>query len=79
VVRWRVDAPSFSAGGRHRCRGSCRGGLAGALGVKHSWTGFGEKKLLDWLHLLIIPTVLGTTVLWFNYNQGRSERNIAAE
>lgn len=48
-------------------------------GYRHSWTGFGDKKLWDWLHLLIVPTVLGSALLWFNYSQSSSEQEIAVE
>jgi hypothetical protein len=49
------------------------------VGYRGAWTGFTDKKLWDWLHLLVIPTVLGATVLWFNYTQGKSEKEIASE
>ncbi len=49
------------------------------VGYRHSWTGFGDKKLWDWLHLLIVPTVLGSALLWFNFSQSNSEQEIAVE
>lgn len=59
-----------------------------------AWAGFGaytspphivktdfqrEKTLWDWMQLLIIPVVLALGGLWFNLQQSRTEREIAAD
>ncbi len=53
------------------------------------WTGFGahtngetivrEKKLWDWLELLIIPAVLAGGALWLNRTEKETERKIARD
>lgn len=45
------------------------------------WTGFGEKKLWDWLQLLsalAIPIVLTIAGFWFTSQQARQQRDIEA-
>ena len=48
-------------------------------GASLRWTGFGEKKLWDWLQLLsalAIPVVLAAAGLWFSGQQDRTQRAI---
>lgn len=42
-------------------------------------TGLEDKTLWDWMELLIVPFVLATGALWFNYSQKKVELRIAKE
>lgn len=45
--------------------------------VTPDWSGFGDKTLWDLLELIIIPVVLAAGVIWFEWRQRESERDIA--
>jgi uncharacterized protein YjbI with pentapeptide repeats len=47
-----------------------------ALALKWFWTGLAPKSAWDWLQLLIIPIVLGASVLWFNRQERRAQNYI---
>ncbi len=40
------------------------------------WTGFGGKTGWDWMELLIVPLVLAVGAFYFNYEQGRQQREM---
>jgi hypothetical protein len=51
-------------------------------GASLGWTGFGERKLWDWLHLLgtlAIPVVVAVAAAWFSSQQSMSQSEIAAQ
>jgi uncharacterized protein YjbI with pentapeptide repeats len=51
-------------------------------GASLGWTGFGEKKLWDWLQLLsalAIPVVIAVGTLWFTDQQNDLQRDIEAQ
>jgi uncharacterized protein YjbI with pentapeptide repeats len=51
-------------------------------GASLGWTGFGERKLWDWLHLLgtlAIPVVVAVAAAWFSSQQSMSQSKIAAQ
>ncbi len=65
---------------RHTDRGVWRLGLLlgvaglavlviGGYGLAWTWTGFGGNRLWDWLHLLVLPIVVGLSPLWFSRRQ----------
>ncbi len=39
-------------------------------------TGFGDKTIWDWMQLLIVPVMLALGALYFNYEQGRQQREM---
>ena len=60
------------------------------IGYHQKWTGFGEsmtsagepipaKTLWNWLELLIIPVVLATGAVWFNWSQQQLEFAVTEE
>jgi hypothetical protein len=55
--------------------------LAGGYGPGWPWTGFQQNnQLWDWLHLLLLPVVLGTLPIWIQAREyiGRTRRVIYA-
>ncbi|HEY6538273.1 MAG TPA: hypothetical protein VI138_04440 [Candidatus Dormibacteraeota bacterium] len=45
--------------------------IAGGSGLGWSWTGFQGNRLWDWLHLLVLPIVVGLSPLWLARHRGR--------
>ncbi len=43
--------------------------VIGGYGLDWTWTGFAGNRLWDWLHLLILPVVVGLSPLWFGRDQ----------
>jgi uncharacterized protein YjbI with pentapeptide repeats len=50
-----------------------------SLSYKNDRLGFDSKDLWDWLELLIVPLALAGGALWFEWRQGKTEREIARE
>lgn len=48
-------------------------------GYKFDWTGFENKKLWDWLELLIIPIILSGGIFFLNNSERKNEREIALD
>ncbi|MGH2718259.1 MAG: hypothetical protein ACRDJU_06745 [Actinomycetota bacterium] len=48
----------------------------GSYGLGWSWTGFRGNRLWDWLHLLLVPVVLGAQPLWVRSRLGRHTRTV---
>jgi len=48
-------------------------------GGRGGWTGFANKKLWDWLQLLIIPVVIAGFAAWFNLTQTELSLRASAE
>jgi uncharacterized protein YjbI with pentapeptide repeats len=46
------------------------------VALKWFWSGLAPKSAWDWLELLIIPIVLGASVLWFNRQARRAQNDI---
>jgi uncharacterized protein YjbI with pentapeptide repeats len=46
------------------------------VALKWFWSGLAPKSAWDWLELLIIPIVLGASVLWFNSQARRAQNDI---
>ena len=61
--------------------------VIGGYGFGWDWTGLGTspksttttpaKSVWDWLQFLIIPAALAGIVLWFNWQQSKTEHQIA--
>ncbi|HVA22069.1 MAG TPA: hypothetical protein VNN74_08245 [Candidatus Micrarchaeia archaeon] len=46
--------------------------ILGGYQLGWRWTGFAGNRLWDWLHLLVLPIVVGCSPLWFGRDQRRS-------
>jgi hypothetical protein len=47
-------------------------------GASLGWTGFGDKKLWDWLELLLVPLILGALAFGLTWWQSNSQQAIDA-